>query len=257
MYGRFQLPASHSPFNPVWLVPLSSLALTQVAVLATSISLPPRDAHGSLRVHPVADVVFRTILWITTSQRSQQWVAVTTQARSTFTDREGDPHSPKLLGFWRVQLLNAYTYARGPRTLRPCGSSRPTCTRTGWIATCSAGGWLGVTFGIVLTCLVLGFCVGLAAAALHGVLYVFVAASAHQRARALAGQELHGQHGLQLGRAVLGDGRGEPPTTTTTRFRRPRSSVFADGSRSRPGRSSAILVAARLIVVVGSSVRLS
>ena len=97
--------------TPLWLVPLVALALTQAAVLATSIYFHRALAHGALRVHPVADVFFRLLLWITTGQRRQQWVAVH-RKHHTFTDREGDPHSPRLLGFWRVQLLNAYYYAR-------------------------------------------------------------------------------------------------------------------------------------------------
>ena len=39
----------------------------------------------------------------------------------TFTDREGDPHSPQLLGFWHVQFWNVYYYmreARNPETIR-------------------------------------------------------------------------------------------------------------------------------------------
>jgi len=47
----------------------------------------------------------------------------------TFTDREGDPHSPRLLGFWRVQLFNVAYYMREARnaetveTQRGCSSS--------------------------------------------------------------------------------------------------------------------------------------
>src|SRR3989449_11524362 len=58
--------------------------------------------------------LFRTVLWLTTGQRRQEWVAVH-RKHHAFTDREGDPHSPRLLGLWRVQLLNAYYYQRGAR----------------------------------------------------------------------------------------------------------------------------------------------
>src|SRR5438034_1790451 len=86
-----------------------ALALTEVAVLATSIYLHRGLAHRSLRIHPAADLVFRTVLWLTTGQARQEWVAVH-RKHHAFTDCEGDPHSPRLLGFWRVQLLNVYYY---------------------------------------------------------------------------------------------------------------------------------------------------
>jgi stearoyl-CoA desaturase (Delta-9 desaturase) len=41
----------------------------------------------------------------------------------TFTDQEGDPHSPRLFGFWRVQFLNVYHYVREARNPSPGSSS--------------------------------------------------------------------------------------------------------------------------------------
>ena len=110
--------------SPVWIVPVVTITLTQVAVIATSIYLHRALAHRALHLHPVVDVAFRVVLWLTTGQSRQEWVAVH-RKHHTFTDREGDPHSPQLLGFWRVQLFNVYYYAREARksdTLR-----RPRC----------------------------------------------------------------------------------------------------------------------------------
>jgi len=81
----------------VWMIPLAVIALTQTAVFATSVYLHRTLAHRALAVHPIADVLFRTVLWITTGQRRQEWVAVH-RKHHAFTDREGDPHSPRLLG---------------------------------------------------------------------------------------------------------------------------------------------------------------
>ena len=55
--------------------PIVGVALTQVAVLATSIYLHRALAHRALRVHPAADVLFRTVLWLTTGQQRHEWVA--------------------------------------------------------------------------------------------------------------------------------------------------------------------------------------
>src|ERR1051325_11372115 len=104
----------------LWIVPLAAVALAQVAVIATSTYLQRALAHRSLAVHPGADLLFRIVLWLTTGQDRRQWVAVH-RKHHAFTDRDGDPHSPALRGFWHVQFLNAYYYARearNPETIR-------------------------------------------------------------------------------------------------------------------------------------------
>jgi stearoyl-CoA desaturase (delta-9 desaturase) len=106
--------------SAMWLAPLVAIVLTQVAALTTSVYLHRALAHRALAVHPLGDALFRAVLWLTTGQDRRQWVAVH-RKHHAFTDRDGDPHSPRLLGFWRVQLLNVYYYARearNPDTLR-------------------------------------------------------------------------------------------------------------------------------------------
>src|SRR5204863_9765587 len=106
--------------SSLWIVPLMAVGLTQIAVIAPSTYLHRLLAHRSLTVHPAADVVFRAILWLTTGQDRREWVAVH-RKHHAFTDRDGDPHSPRLRGFWRVQFLNAYYYmreAQNPETIR-------------------------------------------------------------------------------------------------------------------------------------------
>jgi stearoyl-CoA desaturase (Delta-9 desaturase) len=159
----------------LWIVPLAAVALAQVAVIATSMYLHRTLAHRSLAVHPVADLFLRTLLWLTTGQDRREWVAVH-RKHHAFTDRDGDPHSPRLRGFWRVQLLNAYYYmreARNPETVRRFASDirqdRLDRAVFSW-------GWVGLALGTTLLCLTLGIWPGLIAAAAHAVLYVFVLA---------------------------------------------------------------------------------
>ena len=159
----------------VWIVPVAAVAVTQLALIATSVYLHRALAHRSLAVSPVADVVFRVVLWLTTGQRRQEWVAVH-RKHHAFTDRAGDPHSPRLLGFWHVQLLNVVYYvreARNPETidkfardLVPDRLDRVVFSR----------GLVGLGVGTGLLCVVLGVGPGLLAALVHAVLYVLVAA---------------------------------------------------------------------------------
>jgi stearoyl-CoA desaturase (Delta-9 desaturase) len=159
----------------LWIVPLAAVTLAQVAVIATSMYLHRTLAHRSLVVHPAADLLLRIVLWLTTGQDRREWVAVH-RKHHAFTDRDGDPHSPRLRGFWRVQFLNAYYYmreAKNPETIRRFASDicedRLDRAIFSW-------GWVGLALGTTLLCLVLGIGPGLMAAAAHAVLYVFVLA---------------------------------------------------------------------------------
>jgi stearoyl-CoA desaturase (Delta-9 desaturase) len=156
-------------------VPLVAVAVTQITVIATSIYLHRALAHRSLRLHPAADVFFRVLLWVTTGQRRQEWVAVH-RKHHTFTDRPGDPHSPRLLGVWRVQLLNVYYYAREARKAETRARYAPDLVEDGLDRVLFSRGWLGLGLGTAVLCLALGFWAGVVAMLLHAVLYVFVVA---------------------------------------------------------------------------------
>jgi stearoyl-CoA desaturase (delta-9 desaturase) len=150
------------------------VAVSQVAVIATSVYLHRGLAHRALALHPVAALVFRAVLWITTGQSGREWVAVH-RKHHAYTDREGDPHSPRLLGVWRVQLLNAYYYARTAREPGTLQTFAPDLKPDRWDRLFSRGE-LGPGLGIALLCGLLGVGPGLLAAFVHAVLYVGVLA---------------------------------------------------------------------------------
>jgi stearoyl-CoA desaturase (delta-9 desaturase) len=158
-----------------WAVPIVTLVLTQVAVIATSIYLHRALAHRSLHLHPIADVAFRATLWLTTGQSRQEWVAVH-RKHHTFTDREGDPHSPRLLGFWRVQLFNVAYYMREARNAATLETFAPDLRPDRLDRALFSRGTLGLVVGLSLLCALLGFWPGLIAGLTHAVLYVFVMA---------------------------------------------------------------------------------
>lgn len=151
---------------------VAAFLLTQVATIATSIYLHRALAHRSLRLHHAADVAFRIALWLTTGQNRQQWVAVH-RKHHTFTDREGDPHSPRLLGFWRVQLGNVYYYMREAGNADTIRTFAPDLPKDRLDRLVFSRGKLGLAVGIGLLWLILGFWPGITAAALHTIFYVF------------------------------------------------------------------------------------
>jgi stearoyl-CoA desaturase (Delta-9 desaturase) len=161
--------------NSAWAAPVAAIVLTQVAVIATSIYLHRALAHRSLRLHPFTDMAFRLALWLTTGQCRQEWVAVH-RKHHAFTDRKGDPHSPRLFGFWRVQLLNVAYYmreARNPDTLAKYAADlQPDRLDRALFS----HGLLGLGLGLAALCGLIGLWPGLLAGLLHAVLYVFVMA---------------------------------------------------------------------------------
>src|SRR5438093_6106451 len=152
-----------------------AIALTEVTVLATSVYLHRGLAHRSLKIHPAADVLFRTILWLTTGQSRQQWVAIH-RKHHAFTDCEGDPHSPRLLGFWRVQLFNAYYYVVACRDRATIEKYAPDLAPDRLERAIFSHGLLGLAVGVTVLCLVVGLPAGLLAGGIHAVLYVAVLA---------------------------------------------------------------------------------
>src|SRR6185295_11486211 len=161
----------------ILLIVAVAVALTESAVLATSIYLHRGLAHRSLTIHPAAGLVFRTILWLTTGQSRQEWVAVH-RKHHAFTDCPGDPHSPRLLGFWRVQFFNAYYYIVACRDRAAIAKYAPDLAPDRLDRVLFSHGVLGLVVGLVALCALMGPLAGLLAGGLHAVLYVGVLAPA-------------------------------------------------------------------------------
>jgi stearoyl-CoA desaturase (delta-9 desaturase) len=155
---------------------LASAVVTQVAVFGTTIYLHRTATHKSLDVHPAIAFIFKFLLWLTTGLRTKEWVAVH-RKHHAFTDQEGDPHSPLLLGFWQVQLGNVYYYireAKNPETLERYARD---IEEGWWDLHVFKYGLVGLGVGTTILCLVLGLGWGLLAAGIHAVMYVFVLSS--------------------------------------------------------------------------------
>src|SRR5919206_5244474 len=88
-----------------------AVALTQVATFGTTIYLHRHATHRAVALHPVVAWLFRFSLWVTTGLSTKEWVAVH-RKHHAFTDESGDPHSPRLQGFWSVQLGNVFHYIK-------------------------------------------------------------------------------------------------------------------------------------------------
>jgi stearoyl-CoA desaturase (delta-9 desaturase) len=159
----------------ILIIVITSLVLTQIATFATSIYLHRTLAHRALSLRPILELFFRTVLWLATGTARQQWVAVH-RKHHTFTDREGDPHSPQLLGFWKVQLGNIYYYVQEARNPVTQAKFAPDLAPDRWERCVFSWGWTGLGLGTLLCGLAIGWWQGVVAMLGHAVLFVFVSA---------------------------------------------------------------------------------
>jgi stearoyl-CoA desaturase (Delta-9 desaturase) len=158
---------------------IAGFVVSQLAIAATTVYLHRALAHRAVTVHPGAALPFRFVIWITTGMRPREWVAVHRKHHSS-TDTSDDPHSPAVVGFWRVQLGNVGLYKRAaaePANLRKYARDIPV-DRLDRVALDYS--IVGLTIGIailVVTMWALGFglTTGFLAAGIHAVMYVMLA----------------------------------------------------------------------------------
>jgi stearoyl-CoA desaturase (delta-9 desaturase) len=150
---------------------LVGLATAQVALFATTIYLHRTLSHKAVRLRPAPRMAFRVVIWISTGIKEREWVAVH-RRHHAFTDIPGDPHSPVLLGYWRVQLTNAALYRRVARDGTTIDRYAMDLPGDRWDRLLFDHAFVGLAIGIGLLCLMLGWQLGLVAAAVHAVSYL-------------------------------------------------------------------------------------
>jgi stearoyl-CoA desaturase (delta-9 desaturase) len=159
--------------SPLVLSLLAAVAVTQLAIFSTTIYLHRSATHRGLALHPAAAFGFRFALWLTTGISTKEWVAVH-RKHHAFTDQEGDPHSPLLKGFWRVQLGNVFYYVREARNVAVIEKYAPDIKHDFWDRWLFNYGTAGPLLGTAIMCAAFGLWYGLLGSVLHAITYVFV-----------------------------------------------------------------------------------
>jgi stearoyl-CoA desaturase (delta-9 desaturase) len=157
---------------------VAAFIVTQIAIVVTTVSLHRALTHRALTIHPAVALPCRGIVWITTGMRPREWAAVHRKHHAA-TDTPDDPHSPAVVGFWRVQLGNVGLYkkvAADQLNTRKYARDIPRDTIDRLFFDRAL---LGLAVGIsilVVTMWALGFglLVGFVAAGLHAVMYVML-----------------------------------------------------------------------------------
>jgi stearoyl-CoA desaturase (delta-9 desaturase) len=155
---------------------LIGLAVSQVATWATSVYLHRALSHKALELHPLPRFGFRVLIWMTVGIKPREWVAVH-RKHHAYTDVEGDPHSPVLLGWVRVELTNAALYrkvARDPEQVARYAKDLP---QDRWDRVLFDHGWLGLVLGIGLLVVVTDPVIAATAAVVHATGYLLMNAA--------------------------------------------------------------------------------
>jgi stearoyl-CoA desaturase (delta-9 desaturase) len=151
-------------------------AVTMVANVCTTVYLHRALAHRGLSIRAPFAFVYRVLIWITTGIRPRQWVAVH-RKHHAFSDVEGDPHSPQLLGWVRVQFTNVALYrreAKNPLTVARYAKDLPPDR---WDRILFDHALLGLGIGIALLIWLFGPLAGVVAALFHANLYLATSAA--------------------------------------------------------------------------------
>jgi stearoyl-CoA desaturase (delta-9 desaturase) len=152
------------------------LLTSQLALLLTTLYLHRALAHRALVLKPGTAFVFRALIWLSTGIKPREWAAVH-RRHHAYTDVPGDPHSPVLEGYWKVQLWNVGLYkkaARDPETLRKYSRDIKV---DAWDKALFDRGWLGLLIGLVVLWATLGWQMALVAAGTHVVSYLLLNAA--------------------------------------------------------------------------------
>ena len=151
-----------------------TVVILQVSVFVTTIYLHRSMCHRGLDLHPVLANLMHLHLTLFTGIVPREWVAVH-RKHHHFSDKEGDPHSPYLLGLWHVFFGNFFYYRNEIQNEATVRKYTPDY-KPDLIDRIPGGGY-GAYVGLVIFMLLFGWAWGLAAWGFHVVAYILLNSS--------------------------------------------------------------------------------
>ncbi|HTW09622.1 MAG TPA: fatty acid desaturase [Acidimicrobiales bacterium] len=155
---------------------LAGLLSCQLALLLTTVYLHRTMAHRGIKMKPVLAWSCRLLIWLTTGIRVRDWAAVH-RAHHAYTDVPGDPHSPVLEGYWRVQLWNVGLYRKATHNPELMRKYSRDIKVDRWDKLIFDHGFLGLAVGYCIFWALLGWRMAIVASAVHVVTYLLLNAA--------------------------------------------------------------------------------
>ena len=149
-----------------------TIGILQMSVFFTTIYLHRALCHRGLELHPVVGTLMHLELALFTGIVPRDWVAVH-RKHHHFSDREGDPHSPYLLGTWKVLFGNYFYYNKELKNKATVVKYTPDYKPDVLDRIPRIGAWAG----LILFMLMFGWAWGLGAWAFHVVAYILLNSS--------------------------------------------------------------------------------
>jgi stearoyl-CoA desaturase (delta-9 desaturase) len=161
----------NSFLNALLTAVVAAAIVTTIANTGTTVYLHRALSHRALTVHPAVAWFFRLTLWLTTGIKPKEWVAVH-RKHHAYTDEDGDPHSPVLLGWWFVQKKNVGLYRRALSDKSIISKYARDLPDDKWDKMFFGHNKTGLGIGIGILMVVLGPWTGLLAAFIHANVYL-------------------------------------------------------------------------------------
>lgn len=158
-------------WNSLLTATIAAAIVTTIANTGTTVYLHRALSHRALTLHPAVAWVFRLTLWLTTGIKPKEWVAVH-RKHHAYTDVDGDPHSPVLLGWWFVQKNNVALYRRALADKSLISKYAKDLPDDKWDKLFFGHNKSGLGLGIAILMVVLGPWTGLLAAFVHANVYL-------------------------------------------------------------------------------------
>lgn len=155
---------------------VAGFIVTMFANLVTTVFLHRTLSHRAVHLASPVRFVCRVLVWVSTGIRPRQWVAVH-RKHHAYTDIEGDPHSPVLLGWMRVQVSNVALYRRAVRDPELVPKYARDLPRDRWDRILFDRALVGLALGIAILVVAIGPVAGLLAALVHVNLYLGTSAA--------------------------------------------------------------------------------
>jgi stearoyl-CoA desaturase (delta-9 desaturase) len=152
---------------------IAGLVSCQLALLLTTFYLHRTLSHRAVTMRPGLAFACRGALWISTGIRPREWAAVH-RRHHAYTDVVGDPHSPLLEGYWKVQLYNVGLYKKAAHDAETLRKYSRDIRRDNWDRFVFDRGFIGLVLGFGIFWALLGWRWALVAAGVHVVSYLLI-----------------------------------------------------------------------------------
>ena len=112
---------------PWWAYIVIALVATHITIACVTLFLHRSQAHLAVKFHSGVAHFMRFWLWLTTGMITREWVSIH-RKHHAMVDTQGDPHSPKIHGIFKVLFKGAELYqdeSRKEKTLKTYGRGTP------------------------------------------------------------------------------------------------------------------------------------